>query len=77
MRSFQRVSYKKEHTVVDHNDSAIMCDLLFQWLLMLHIWTLLSAVSTRYYSSHFRAIFHQIKYCSYTLFNTIKIFYFY
>ena len=66
------MNYKKENTVVDHNDSAIISDLLFQWLLMLQNWTLLSAVSTHYYPSHFHAIFHQIKYCSYSLFNTVK-----
>jgi len=61
MRDFQSVSYEKENTLVDHNDSAIIYDLLFQWLLMLYNWTLLSAVSTHYYPSHFHAIFHRIK----------------
>jgi len=73
MRAFQRVNYKKRNAVVDHNDSAIMFDFLFQWLLMHHNWTLLSAASTHYYPSRFQAIFHQIKYCPYSLFNTIKI----
>jgi hypothetical protein len=74
MTAIQRVDYKKEGTVGDHNDRVIMFDLLFQWLLMLQNWTQLSAFSTHYYPTHFHAILHQIKYCPYSLFNTVKIF---